>query len=646
MYVIFCFRSSAKPRQRQTRHSSQSTSSGSVAIPSSSAGTSDPSLGHDDPAPTSSNIITSSISATPPSGDMTSSGDQHAPQLLDLMRTSSGGTNPVGDDQSDASSVSSTQAQAGSPIQIEHSYALTFSSTAALLNDSEVRYRGIPSQATPLSSPQPTSVPVSVIRNTSPLVENFLPHLQDQRSGHGLGSSTTAGRANETRVLGESSEGMTHPQHNNSGRGNHQYNSGTTSPSPASSRTLLLDMEHNYVMPPYMLSSTEPNARYGVNRPYIPVPAAIMNLPTGHAQSNQSGTITAVGNESAPNFNVSPPPISGTFEVPEPVLLAHYPSGADVHVRATANGSMAGWTEREQQRLQNFITSHSRERSNASHERERQRLENSTAFIASHSRERVRASHRRARRRDRSGEPTQLPVEETSASGHGAQRDRSPTRSQSASQLISRSHRRRVRPTSHAVQTVPLPSLNLHVSRDFPVDPTSGTFGHQIVPQSSPVSVGVSSSGSLSSLFQPSPLQQIPLHAPHRHICVPATSNVQLRFQMAPRVSRNSSEPVVQLTSAQPDLLMSHSSSPFHPPPTSQSTTSTSSEPVSHSSTSLPISNDVLQVPLEQATSSREISAVDHELQTVPVESVPRRRQSHVEVIIVDSSDSEVRYIA
>ena len=497
-------------------------------------------------------------------------------------------------DQSTSSVETSalTQTQANSPIQLEHSYALTFSSVAEeipLLN-SQAGYLETPPITTPTSSSTHTiSFPVSDRANvpsTSHRVRTSpLPHpqtlLQSGRSLHiGINTGTTS------RDL---SSGV-HPSENSS-------------------------------TPPYMLSSVEPHLAYSTLNH--------ISVPIGHAPNSRLGGTAPMGSES---FTTSDRPVSlvspTVFEVPMPLSLSRYPIATGLQTTA--------------EQL----------------ERERQRLENSSAFIVSRSRQRSSvATQRRSRRRRRGQNNEQATTDQSdvanglmTSSRHHTSRSRSPNRSHLTSSLSvpQESHQQSRNRSSPTPQVLPLPSAvstNIHVASPSLADHTPQMLAaYQVVPDIT--------RSPLSHTPLPPPLPS--LHLPHRQISVPVTSTVQLQFQMIPRLTRNSSEPLVQLTSPQPDLIMSHSGSPFHPLGTSHSavTMNEASSSSRISSSARLSAHGTARQPSNQVLDSPGVY-IDEE-QTFPESTVResreevsgasrRRDSSHVEVIIVDSSDSEVR---
>ena len=488
---------------------------------------------------------------------------------------------------------------------MEHSYALTFSSTAEEIPytnntyPTATGYGEAPPTTTTTSSSQPISIPVSVIQTTPPIVH------------------TTAS--------------LPHPQHQISGRGHHIS---SVSPMPQS----ILDSisRERPALPPYMLSSVEPTVTYTRNGINVYTPS--VPVPTGHAQTSEWSVI-ARGDETLPHFNSSSPVHPrGMFEVPIPLRFGHYPMGTGI--RTTLNDPTAEQNERE-----------------------RQRLENSTSFIASRSHERSTAGLRRGRRSNRTNE-TRVEVEvtepsnDTSSSRHHGSRSRSPNQSTLSDHSDSSGHgrrrtRRRARPNNQLFNTAPLTSMSVHVNRGGSTDVASVPLpphhlppvppqmqGFQIVPQASGDVVARTSS---TPLPQTAVLPSVQL--PQR-FGVPLNSTV---FQMTPQLSRNSSEPIYQLSPPQPELLRSHSGSPFHSPG-SHSAIVLGNDSMSHSGGAvqfLPVTID--DEPQPASNQTQEVPMVDTREQAVPQslratqrdQRLPRRRQSHVEVIIVDS-DSEV----
>ena len=567
----------------------------------SSQSSSQPSLGSNttsDLAPSLSPInehVTGPTSSSNRDNTSSSTGD-----VPELTRTTSSrpGSSP-GDNQSHTMNVTSLQPRNGSPIQMEHSYALTFSSTAEEIPftnntyPTATGYREAPPTTTTTSSSQPISIPVSVIQTTPPIVH------------------TTAS--------------LPHPQPQISGRGHHIS---SVRPMPQS----ILDniSRERPALPPYMLSSVEPTVTYTRNGINVYTPS--VPVPTGHAQTSEWSVI-ARGDETLPHFNSSSPVHPrGMFEVPIPLRFGHYPMGTGI--RTTLNDPTAEQNERE-----------------------RQRLENSTSFIASRSHERSStAGLRRGRRSNRTNE-TRVEVEvtepsnDTSSSRHHGSRSRSPNSSTLSGH--GRRTRRRARPNNQLFNTAPLTSMSVHVNHSGSTDVASVPLpphhlppvppqmqGFQIVPQASSDVVAHTSS---TTLPQTAVLPSVQL--PQR-FGVPLNSTV---FQMTPQLSRNSSEPIYQLSPPQPELLRSHSGSPFHSPG-SHSAIVLGNDSMSHSGGAvqfLPVTID--DEPQPASNQTQEVPMVDTREQAVPQslratqrdQRLPRRRQSHVEVIIVDS-DSEV----
>ena len=666
VHVYYCYfdnstRRSSKPRQHHSSHSGQPTSHTSYPPVANPPSTSDPSLVHvptSEPIPVTPDPITLATSAAPLSADVTTSSSSApaAPQLSDVIRTPSSDVNTGGGDQSEAGSPSSTRAQTGSPIQLDHSYALTFSSTAEeipLLNDREAGYSETPPQTTPTTASQSSSVPASVIRNTPPRFQTSVPHPHHHGSRHALINSSSNSTTSRASLLRRSIG-------SNENTSSQLETGGDVVPTE-----VRVDRDSNgrTTLPPHMLSSVEPSTVYGMNVQHVHPPLlGGMNIfvPTRHAQNNILNTTTTANEERGSNWNTSSPPVPGTFEVPDPVMFTQYPSRSDIHVRTTVNSSRVGWAERERLRLQSLISSRLHDRAGAGHERERQRLENSTAFIASLSHERESSDQRRGRRRNRNNAQTEPAEGASSTVASHVQRDRSPNGSHAFSTSSSRSRRRRVRHTPHAVDQVHVPLPTMRVPFGLPDTSASHTPSYQVVPQSSLLnSGGVGITRSHSSLPHLPPLPWLP--SSHSQISVPATSSTAVQLPVTPRENGNSSEPVVQLV--QPELLMSHSGSLFHTPTSSQPTTTAAVEPASRSDASLqqlPVFEYVPQQSSEDTTRSREDPGVERDDHRVPLSAGPSsvgggrgqrdsdvpasRSQSHVEVIIVDSSDSEVRY--
>ena len=418
------------------------------------------------------------------------------------------------------------------------------------------------------------------------------------------------------------------------------------------------------MLPPYMLSTTstasstghtsEEFTQNGANL-CVFVPPAIhgVSVPTEHAQNDRFG---AINDDIIPlsNSTLTNHPRGVLFDVPMPVPLAHYPMGSGVR-RTVVNNLLAEQTERE-----------------------RQRLEQSTAFIASRSQDRSTLRRRRGRRRD--NEQMDLQQVDIQSSTRRI-RDRSPITRQHTgnNNSITSSSQQSTRPGQRGCRTRPPPLLNteppptaIHVplpssssqASSVSDPPLPQYIGYQIVPQVRTSTMA----GSSGTAINRTPLPH--MHLSHqRQISMPGTSNIPLQFQMPPRQTRSVIEPVVQLTSPGTELhvplSVSHSGSPSHPPSTSPASYSgvpfhpslsphrTLGGPGPISIPFQPIA--VIDSPHQQINESAIIvaSPADHEVPRSSREmggavggalhrgGVTNRRQSHVEVIVVDSSDSE-----
>ena len=619
MFFWCCARRTSRLRGRHSNHSNRSSPQASNYFSSevtsvNNSDTSVSSTNEPSATPTSSgnSVITSSSYAAPQSNALTTSDSAEGSSIGDSVITSSSyaapqsnalttsdiaGGSSIGDEQSDTLSTVSMQAQAGSPIQMEHSYALTFSSTAEEIPVPNSQIRGL--EATPPADAIPhNAIPVSVIQSSPS-------RLQHQRSGH-------------SRL----DDGSTHQELSST-----ESRSSTVVGYEANDRRTPL--------PPYMLSSTNPVYPREPTTQHVLTGRAqdvvdIHHVPTEHAQSSGRS------DDSVPDSDSSSLVPLGIFDVPLPVPFTHYPLGSGV--RTTANTLRAEQTERE-----------------------RQRLEQSTAFIASHSQNRSTSRRHHRRRRRNNNDQMDPELEELSRSSRH-EHDRSPNGTR-RSPLATHRRRRRTRPQVSSTLPPPPVGIARSISESSPpalgyqIVPRPHALGYQIVPQ------GLSSSSSSDTLGRP-PLPQLLI--PPRQISVPVTSTVQLQFQMIPRLGHSSSEPVVELTSPPQSevprtLSVSHSSTPFHP----SSSQATLSDPMSHSSASIPQGpRIILDSPHQTSHQSQlgEHTVGDyHEEQTVPQSSRsatvgrgrsdlagrgrgdPSRRQSHIEVIVVDSSDSEVR---
>ena len=564
----------------------------------------------------------------------------------------------------------STASTQGSLIQHEHSYALTFSSTAEEIpflssleatpnappisrtRDHEATSIALPlsrsSEATPTAPPTsgttttlPGSIPVSVIQSS-------------------LARGTTRERSSNLHATSRSG------------------------------------------LPSRMLSSFGDTARVefaqnGANvHTSVPSTTRGVSAPTEHAQNDRARSISDEGlsHSNSAASSTSNNPLAALFEVPMPVTLAHYPMGSGVQRTTTANNSLAEQTARE-----------------------RQRLEQSTAFITSHAQDRASSrrmsSRRRGRRREHEQTETQPGngVREQSSTRRRT-RDRSPISGQHTLPLsLSQATRQRgdgnrdsrhgrQRPVSTTGPPFPPPSsIHVHVpvsstttlaaSRDNVSVSDHGPqyVGYQIVPQGQTSSVAGSSN---TTVLSRPPLPR--MHLSQRRVGMPVASNAHPHASLFHEVSRqagmsgsrSSSEPVLQLSSPHSEVHVlpqvlplsgSHSGSLFHPLSTSHNMPSTSHSHVSfHPTTSSPFAQRSLGGPVSVSfqpiaiiDSPQQISEpiiidspADHEVPRLSREigvGVSRnsgvssrngggadsgeQRESLVEVIVVDSSDSE-----
>ena len=455
------------------------------------------------------------------------------------------------------------------------------------------------------------------------------------------------------------------------------------------------------------------------------VPPAIqrVTVPTEHAHNDRARGGTHVNNtQSNSTSSTSSNPLAALFDVPIPMTLSHYPLGSGVHVqRATsANSSLAEQTARE-----------------------RQRLEQSTAFIASRSQDRITSSSRRTSSRRRGGRRRESEQTETQpldgvhqrSSTRRHVRDRSPISTSStttsttnqrslASSLLSQGTRRRGADRSRRGRPPPPPLLATEQSVPIPPPPPNSTIhvpttsttttttgpasrnfgssdhrqqyiGYQIVPQAQTSNIFSSTSASSDvgahsrpplprmNLSQRQRVGMPPVHVAS-NVCPFVSSLRETPRQGGAGTSSSGHMGSSEITLSSPHsdvhvapqvlpLLGSHSSSLFHPPSTSSHILpSTSHSHIPFHSTSSPIS--VSFHPITIIDSPQQIndptiivdSLVDHEVQLVPRSSreirvgmesrnsgvsssrnsssgVDRgeRRDSLVEVIVVDSSDSE-----
>ena len=639
-----------------------STSSSSTSIP-------------DAPPRLPTNELLPSTTPSSSSGDIIAASLPHtstAPESSTLTQSDLTEQSSTRDDLSDTMSTISTQAQAGSPVQFEHSYALTFSSTAEeipFLNSQVECFETTPN-APPLSGTldngaMPNTPPSSISSETSPPTTSTTTTLNAE-SASSIPVSVIQNSI--TRVTTRETSSNIH----------------------VASRTGL---------PPHMLASTSTTssssdttptefAQNGANM-HTNVPAAIHGVSTStsteHAQNDR---LRGMNDEGISHSNLASfannNPLATLFEVPMPVPLAHYPMGSGVR-RTTANNSLAEQTARE-----------------------RQRLEQSTAFIASHAQGRATSRRTSSRRRGRRRETEHTELQQV-GNAHEHERERSSTRRHTRDRSpISRQHTlpsssrtqptrqrssdsRHGRPPPLLATEPPIPtpsSIHVPISSTSLASSDSGGIsdhrsqyiGYQIVPQGQPSST-IAGSSIATALHRP-PLPR--LHLSQRHPGMPGSSNVHLHassFHETPRQgtsSRSSTESVIPLSSPHSEvpqifsLLGSHTDSPFHPPSISHMPSSSHSHvpflPTSSPQRSRVLGGPIPFQPIAIIDSPQGVGEPTIIVDSPAYQEVPRssreigvdlsrgggvssrnsggvdsggRRQSHVEVIVVDSSDSE-----
>ena len=671
--LIFLFsRHSPRLRKPQSSHSNPSSNSAhsSSQFPStSSSSTSAP----DAPprSPTNELLPTTSPSSNDgsvvtPSSPITSTG----PESSTLMRSDLTEQSSTRDDLSDTMSTISTQALAGSPVQFEPSYALTFSSTAEEIPflGSQVEYIETTPNAPPLSRAHDRrAMPNTPLNSTS---SEATPHAPPT-----YGTTTTLNTPSASSIPVSVIQ-----------------NSITQGTARETSSNLHLATRTG--LPSHMLASTSTASSINTNIEGAQGGANVstsygVSAPTEHAQNNRLRGINDEGISHSNSASIANSnPLAAVLEVPIPVSLVHYPMGSGVR-RTNTNTSLAEQTARE-----------------------RQRLEQSTAFIASHAQDRATSrrtsSRRRGRRREIEGtEPRQVSNmhehEREQSSTRRHTRDRSPisrqhtlpslSQTQSTRQRSSDSRRGRPPPLL-ATQPPIVPPSSIHVpisSTGFVSSSSSSGsggisdhgsqyIGYQIVPQGQPSS-SITGSRNATALERP-PLPR--MHLSQQHLGMPGSSSVHLHgssFREAPRhgaSSRSLSESIMQLSSPQNEVSQvlplpgSHSGSLFQPPSTSHMPSLSHSHVPIHSTSSLQrhraVGGPVPFQPIAILDSSQGIGEPTIIVDSPAYHEVPRssreigidlsrgggvssrnssgadssgRRQSHVEVIVVDSSDSE-----
>ena len=517
---------------------------------------------------------------------------EDAPQSSRLTRNS----NSNGDSSVNASGERfDIRAQTTSPVQLEHSYALTFSSTAEEISyntNPPAAFHEAPPTTTPLSSSQTTSsIPVSVIQSSSSHVH----------------SSPSRGQVNRRHRR----------RHNISG---------------PEARTSTLDsaLSGRASLPPYMLSSTQPIAM--LSRPSLSLTEHAQNnghilSRTEHAQN--SGHAFSLTEHALNNGHEHALDVRTTIVNEEAVVLN------DSSVQGLPHGHVAiqvplampfsRYTSGRPGLHTELVSSR-----NEDAQRERERLEHSTSFIAARSRDRPTTTRRRGRRRNRNVDQMEEQVEEASSSSNQHHtRDRSPHGVPLPFSLAGRpSRQRRAGPSSHSTSSVPLSSVSLPSVRSVSHLPPPHALGFQIVPQ---LPVGVASDSDGGMAYDHSAWR--PLHRQGGMSINLSSPLSQSRLEHG--LTRNSSQPIFHdVIPSYVNIPASHSSSSFHRPSSIRGTTSAGIESGSHSS-GLPGSMPPLIHVYEGGSTSGEESAVERGIHTVS--------HDHNDVIIVDSSDSEVR---
>ena len=655
IFVFIC-----RPRKQGSSHSSlqvASTSSSSASNPNPTHLPTNEFLPSNTPSTNGAVLAPSSSSLS-----------NTAPESIALTRPDLTERSLTRDDLSETVSTASTQ---GCPVQHEHSYALTFSSTAE-----EIPFLR-PLEATPNAPPISSTHDRDTTSNAPPL----------SRSNEA--SPTAPPTSDTTTTLNAHLPGSIPVSviQSSLARGTTRERNSNVH---ATSRT---GLPHHIMLSSFGGTAQVEFAqtRANVHTSVLPAVHGVSVL-TEHAQNDGAGSINGGGlSQSNPTASsTSNNPLAALFEVPLPVTLANYPMGSDVQRTTNVNNSLA------EQRA-----------------RERERLEQSTAFITSHAQDRNSSrrtsGRRRGRRRDHEQTETQSVngVRERSSNRRHT-RDRSPiNNSQHALPLSSlqatrqrgdgnrESRRDRQRPVLATEPPIPPPN-SVHV----PVSSTTSLarsdnvstsdhgpqyVGYQIVPQGQPSS-GAGSSSSGAALSRP-PLPR--MHLSQRRVGMPVASNAHPRAssfhgvsgQPGTSSSSSSNEPVLQLSSPHSDLRIpmhvlsvpeSHSGTILYPLPTSRMPSTSHSHVPFHPTASPHIIQGTpggpSSIPIAIIDSPQQIgeptiivdSPADHEVPRLSREigvGVSRnsgvssrnsggadngeRRESLVEVIVVDSSDSE-----